>query len=216
MTLIVAVRIAWIFIKDNNSLYSWHILASYPQLALPRSASPAQCLPYQRVDAQQHHSPSTIKQRALGAVMMVLNRIKLVNMSHLRVRCSGEGGLKKKMPERVIFNILVASFSSCELLQCWADTSLIWTEGKRDVLWSRRTPCHCANVIQFQNSQRKWEKRLFATLAALRHDTHGALHFEQKREELQKPVMIHWHKRRRDTYHQLQQQQEILDARFEC
>lgn len=70
----------------------------------------------------------------------------------------------------------MASFSSCEHLQCWADTSLIWTEAKRDVLWSRHTPCHCANVIQVQNSQRKWEELLFPTLAALRHDTHGALH----------------------------------------
>lgn len=92
------------------------------------------------------------------------------------MRCSADGGLKRKCQERVIFNILVASFSSCEHLQCWADTSLIWTEAKRDVLWSRHTPCHCANVIQFQNSQRKWEKLLFPTLAALRHDTHGALH----------------------------------------
>lgn len=39
LTLIVAVRIAWIFIGDNNCLLPWHILARYPQLAVPRSAS---------------------------------------------------------------------------------------------------------------------------------------------------------------------------------
>lgn len=37
LTLIVAVRIAWIFISDNNCLLPWRILACYPQLALPRS-----------------------------------------------------------------------------------------------------------------------------------------------------------------------------------
>lgn len=106
------------------------------------------------------------------------------------------GWPEKKTPERerVIFNILVASFSSCEHLQCWADTSLIWTEAKRGVLWPGRTPCHCANVIQFQNSQRKWEKLLFATLAALRHDTHGGFTLPAKKsEKLQKPFMVDWH-----------------------
>lgn len=62
LTLIVAVRIAWIFISDNNCLLPWHILACYPQLALPRSVSPAQRrLRSKRVDAQQASSPHSTK-----------------------------------------------------------------------------------------------------------------------------------------------------------